>query len=491
MIKKIFPIAICVLICAEIVAQDKVLYSVDLARNSLSNAYTNFNKSFASMNSANAIQENATNETYNQFHIFSIHKNKVQNLTPYMDTQKLEIEKFISNFEEVCKRLESAKINLDALKKILPVGKKRIELAKEIINKTRDIVTKNPGENYQDKKYFDAVNNTFIRAKNQMDETQKDIEKIALEIAVCKPRVDGIKIAIKSLLDFSGKSQTSALDCAKLMSNIKPQMEALIKGVQESGRNINQKYDNLNKIHENMVAIELDLNKLILNDLPENKKYYNVVFKPLSLSIIIPQGNPVINSTMSKREYGKSMLANLNESSAQEFSTDSQSVSSNMNFTMPKERITSKGNLLGASISSATGQHLMGDTLSAKDDVRKEVLGLCSDLYNLSVELSTADSNMQNIVSEAYRAIDDVRICENNAQILLRNAMQKYFDIQSIFSELSMFSNSIEILKSRKLISDKELENLMQTQIKNSMDELKKDLSETSKYINEARKELK
>lgn len=116
------------------------------------------------------------------------------------------IDAFKNRFDEACSGVGEASENLAATVGAFPVAEKLNATAKTLIDELQQIVLKNPGNDYQDKKYFDGVKASYYSARSALESAQSRAIDANAAIAVSKPKIDGIKSTLEMCGDYYEKA---------------------------------------------------------------------------------------------------------------------------------------------------------------------------------------------------------------------------------------------------------------------------------------------
>ena len=99
---------------------------------------------------------------------------------------------FRLQFSECVSGVDSAAKNLEKSLSLLPAVADSDAAAREIFDKLDILVLKNPGEKYQDKKYYDSVKAAYESAKRRLENAQKNAVSTCANVSVSAPRIDGV-----------------------------------------------------------------------------------------------------------------------------------------------------------------------------------------------------------------------------------------------------------------------------------------------------------
>ena len=116
------------------------------------------------------------------------------------------IDAFKNRFDEACSGVGKASENLSATVVAFPVAEKLNATAKTLIDDLQQIVLKNPGNAYQDKKYFDGLKASYYSARSALESAQSRAIDANAAIAVSKPKIDGIKSTLEMCGDYYEKA---------------------------------------------------------------------------------------------------------------------------------------------------------------------------------------------------------------------------------------------------------------------------------------------
>lgn len=343
-----------------------------------------------------------------------------------------ELKLLKDSLQTAASDVDNAVAVLNSAAAVFPLGNLRANQARDIADKTRFAVSGNPGDNFQDKKYFDSVANSFYNAYSRLENAQSEAARVAVLASVNKPRVDGINSTVAMIDDYveklgqanlknSESAKTNETEAAKLFDEYASACD---------------KYGTLFELGESargkVLAAFLGLNKLMLNDIPASKKYAGEIFLnegSYYLKPLLNRGGLLSDgfaAAKCKEEMG-SIYANAPAS----------------NLEMRNRALAKDGALYAASAVAFSAD---------KKNVRKEILDACSFISAAAAEMNRASSVVEQITASAQKSLLAISEIEGKSALILRDSIRLFASSQNTASDILLLNISIETLKAQNKI---------------------------------------
>ena len=112
-----------------------------------------------------------------------------------------------ATFEKNKKFLDSVKDELKSASDAFKSEQKRFEFADEINAKLSELSSKNPGKNYQDKRYADLLSSEYLDAKENFKNAQNALSRLVVDADIANPRISGISSMLALSYTFLKKAK--------------------------------------------------------------------------------------------------------------------------------------------------------------------------------------------------------------------------------------------------------------------------------------------
>ncbi len=341
----------------------------------------------------------------------------IKNLKRSLSALKVSIDSDIKDLE----------ISSSALAKVMksfPVGDAKLKEIRELISATRKQVELNPGNNYQDKNYFDTIVNEFESAARLFKKELAESYSISTISSVNTPRIEGIKSTIAMVEDYLKKSESQQ---ANNLSDIKSFTSSVNEFADTYARE-KKRYGELVKKYDvalcDVSVSFFDVSKLLLDNVPMSATLKNQPeFKLHNLNNITRAKSKFSSVSLSKAEG--SVMANKPVKSANSFWARDASYDLKL----------SKGNP------------------QKNANIRAEILSVCSQIASVTRTLTTSSSLIASINNNVNASISVIKENEVNLSALLKDSISEFSSIQMVSSKILIFKIYIETTKAQNEIS--------------------------------------
>ena len=446
-IKHFVSLSFCALtLCANLNASDAVIDNTAEARKLMSEAAKHYNKAVAAIQHSDGILRDNINRAANMSQEFVKHRDSYDTIVKKLEDANDKMRILREAYKQGASSIAFAKENLSFAGEKFPVGEKRFELADRLYKDGLEIVTKNPGRNYEDKIYFESVWNSYMRFKVQFNSRQKEASKLALTLSIANPRMEGIDATLKLAQDFLEKTSKTADENKGVSAEMRQSVASLYEESVKAYEVLTEELKKLAEMRSTFTKSNFALSSFIMNELPKHEKYGEIIFNADAHYL-----NAVQNVQTFAREQ-------IKEGKARVYNDTRGSLLEQTDGAWQRPSVTAPSGTL----SRASGT-LSADTMSAPEspkNVREELFNIALKITNLTAEIAQAHSLLSDIVFDAQASLGAVERCENDANALLRSALGFFTEAQTNASELQIFKNSLAVTMSQSKISSNEFKKL-------------------------------
>lgn len=351
----------------------------------------------------------------------------------WLENYAKQSESFDLGFEANISALGAAQKNLNAFTKSFPLGEDRIQKARETISTVSDMVAKNPGNNNEDRYYFNAVRSNFESAVSFFQSLQNQADKLSVMAAVISPRIEGIRDTRKMTAQYMEK-------IGELHSANKSGISALAESSSEFSKNYAQTYAQMKEksvaIHGCRANVISALEAVTVFEM--NKVSPDVVFKRTSPLEIVSIAMPAPLAKPEPVPFYKSVKEALAEDSAWQ-----------------KPQIYSAA--------GGTRSRVIEENSSGAPTAREEILSSTYYIENITAQINEASKLLGWVVNDMNLAISLISQNENESQSTLRNVINMLGSSQSLASEIQILKVKCDIVSAQEKISAAELEKLFKS----------------------------
>jgi uncharacterized protein Yka (UPF0111/DUF47 family) len=434
----------------------------------MSEASSDYNKAVASILNSDAILRDNISRATNISRDFLSRQATYEAILKKLEYAKDKMRLLQENYKQGTVALGYAKDNLSFANEAFPVGDKRFEFADKLYKQGLEIVTKNPGKNYEDKRYFDGIWTSYVRAKAQFQAKQKEASKLVLTLSIANPRMEGIETTLKLAQDFLDKTSKSVDENKEITDEMREKVQNLYDESIKAYEDLTAQMQKLAEARSKFTKANFALSVFIMNELPKNEKYYETIF-----SADVQYLNALNGGMLYPTTWGDTQ-SSVGGSYTRNATMDQMAtVGGAYEMAMPPSISLAAELSAGASLKSRStvGQSigsrgLTSDVLnfpSKPENLREEVFNISLQLSNLAAEIAQANALLGDIVAESQASLSAVETSEADANTLLRSVMGFFTEAQSNYSELQIFKNSAAVTISQSKVSSNEFKKLCES----------------------------
>lgn len=459
--------ALCATLSLQTFAQDAVLDAAQNARNASFKGYKLCEQAAFNVEEANSLFGHLVG--YSQ--TISNNFNTLCKKSKYsLATQKrlsYELKILSENLEQNKDLLKDAKTNLASVQKVLPLGEKLILNGDKIAEKLSDVASKNVGQNYQDKRYADSLIATWQNVKNAYNLSEKSLKKQLVDISVASPRLDGISNMSKMSKEFLAIASGLSSQNENTLKSYTTLVDLISEKSLNAQKNLNDIMLKTKDVKNEFALANLELANFISNELPQNPKYEDFVFKP----------NLEKLNSINKKMKSYSCNAQLG------YAADAKKIA-------PEVLGNESNNIAYATKEAFSNSPSYIASLGEKPKgIQGEILELANKLIAITCQIKSNTDLISTIKSDAHHAIFSVEELETKTQNLLREVIDFSSQTQYLNSEIAIFKNTLDVNQTQSDVSMSEIENLCKKAEEN-LKECKNASSQITENLEKARKNL-
>lgn len=436
---------------------DPVIENTLEARRLVKDASAEYNIAVAMIVNSDAILRDNVNRAANVSRDFAGYDSECDAIVKRLDSAKDRMRLLKENYKQGTAALAFARDNLTFANNAFPMGDKRYELADSLYRTGSEAAAKNPGKNYEDKRYFESVWSSYSSAKARFLSAQKDAAKLVLALSIANPRMEGIEATLKLAEDFLEKTAKSAAENKSVANEMREKVQGLYDDSMKAYEELTAQMRKLADVRSGFTKASFALSAFIMNDLPKNEKYYDTIFKadPSFLNAVGTGGR----SFESMSFFGKSSPASDASAVESELAVGSSFGFDGMDSAPAPVQLKSRSAAAQANAARPLSSDLF--TIPSKpENIREEIFNACMQINNLAAEILQANALLSDIVAEAGTSLRAVETSENEANALLRSVIGFFTEAQANSSELQIFKNSMGVTISQSAVSSNEFKKL-------------------------------
>ncbi|MBO7521408.1 MAG: hypothetical protein J6T16_04120 [Opitutales bacterium] len=413
------PIATLSAICVA-AAVSAPLFAIDSqkieeARQAAWSGLEAYNSAHKKIQSASSIIKNLFSMRDKAFRQSANLENRLRAQASSFDAISADAKVLSATFEKNKTFLESIKGDIKSASGAFKSEQKRFAIADEINANLSELSAKNPGKNYQDKRYADQLSSEYLAAKENFKNAQNELSRLCVDADIANPRISGISSMLALSDTFLKKAGEEIKKNSESLASLAPQTKLLETGSLESLKDLNAGINRLRGVKMQFLAQYMDL-----------------------LSAMGSQGE-IFKANPNMAYISISPLAEVAYESAN---------LKNREIELREERASAPASSSGAyksKTSASRGAAALADSQAAHDSVRAEILQIGKDLSDLTREINEATMLMRAVASEAESAIKGISGAESSAKSLLQNSISISTNAQLLNSDIAIFKSELGV----------------------------------------------
>lgn len=394
----------------------------------------------------------------------------VANLNDYKNNLRMLRE----NLKQGTIAIDYAKQTINFANESFPIGDKRFDFANELYKEGFALVAKNPGKNYEDKRYFDSVWNDYVNRKNSFVANQKQIAQVLLKLNIASPRMAGADTTLKIVEDFISKTEKNFEGDKKTLEDIKKSVEELYDASMKSYAELTSQMNSLGEARNKFTKENFTLSVFIMNELPKNEKYYKTIFTPDTLYLSAANNYYAARTIAEPSGLGGEQISytqNVMLPKLAVFGTSASLAKDERSRSLAKRKTVSQVAEFDSPVSIKGS--MLGDTvnISKPENLREEISAICLQITNLSAEIAQTNALLSEILSESAGALNAVDASESGSASLLGMVTSTYSLSQTLNPEIQVFKSNFSVSTEQSKVASAEFAKLcgfIDTAIKNS-----------------------
>ena len=342
---------------------------------------------------------------------------------------------FKLQFSECVSGVDSTAKNLEKSLSLLPAVADSDAAAREIFDKLDILVLKNPGEKYQDKKYYDSVKAAYESAKRRLENAQKNAVSTCAYASVAAPRIDGVNSTLAMCGGYTEKLETVSAE------NLKS-AESAVAVSQKLSSDFSKRlaeYVQLGKVYAQARAGVLSA-FFAYSNRPISSEDTSA-FSGLEWQLTLPEISDFCASA--NRIAASRMLAKMNKPRANSAGLSSAKYETAADF--------ARANRLESS----------GASDAKPPKVRAEILDACVRITVITAKLNATACVLTQQDNSARYAVARLEEFSQNASGLLAETIASLASAQKLSSEILELQIRQKTLESQNAISSAKMEKLL------------------------------
>ena len=418
-IKRIAALSVAALFSANLFALDAS--GIESARQAAWSGLEAYNAAYKKIQSASSIIRNLFSMRDRAFGDSASLEKRLKAQTSSFNEIKADAKVLSATFEKNKKFLDSVKGELKSAADAFKSEQKRFAYADEINAKLSDLSSKNPGKNYQDKRYADRLSSEYLNAKENFKNAQNNLSRLIIDADIANPRISGISSMLALSYTFLKKASDEIQVNTETLAALEGEYKLLETNSLESLQDLNVCINKLRDVKMQFLSQYMDL----LSAMGSQDKIFkaNPNIKDISIS---PLSEIAYEPAEIASAFGKSKTTRVKDS----------------------YEVFGEGVPAGAMARSAAMAQQ-----DEQDSVRVEFLQIGKNLSDLTREINEATMLMRAVISEAESAIRGITRAEGSAKAVLQNAIAISTEAQLLNSDIAIFKSGLGVTSAQFEVS--------------------------------------
>ncbi|MBR4597499.1 MAG: hypothetical protein IKO42_03760 [Opitutales bacterium] len=397
---------------------------IEEARQSAWSGLEAYNSAYKKIQSASSIIKNLFSMRDNAFRQSVSLEKRLKSQASALSEIKADAKVLLATFEKNKKFLDGVKGELKSASEAFKSEQKRFAYADEINAKLSDLSSKNPGKNYQDKRYADRLSAEYLDAKENFKNAQNELARLIVDADIANPRISGISSMLSLSYTFLKKAEDEVCVNAENLAALEGQTKLLEASSLENLKDLNICINKLRDVKMEFLSQYMDL----LSAMGSQDKIFKANPNLKSISI-----SPLSEMAGESADFKNREVVRLDERRYD-----------------PAQASASRKQKNGAL--SAGGADALGEQVS-QENVRVEFLQIGKNLSDLTREIKEATMLMRAVSSEAESAIRGITRAEGSAKAVLQNAISISTEAQLLNSDIAIFKSELGVTSAQFEVS--------------------------------------